>query len=93
MSNTRVFVSNIPYRTTWQNLRNHFSAAGNVTFAKIFMNPENRMSRGMGFVEYENEEDAQNAIQQFNETEFEGRTIYVREFVDKRAEQQQQEYE
>ena len=77
--NKRLFVGSLPFSTTDEELREHFSQAGNVTDAKVIMDRMTGRSRGFGFVEYETAEDAQKAIEQFNEAEFEGRTLTVNE--------------
>lgn len=83
----RVFVGNLSWRTSWQNLKDHMRSAGNVRFADIFYErtggPDQRRkgwrprSKGCGVVEYETVEDAQNAIEELNETELDGRKIFI----------------
>ncbi|KAF0978891.1 hypothetical protein FDP41_001961 [Naegleria fowleri] len=91
-SQTKVFVSNLPYRTNWAALKEHFSAAGNVTYARIFTDAQTKRSKGIGFVEFETPEAAAKAIQMFNESEFNARKIYVRQFQEKeKAEDVQQQ--
>ncbi|KAL9646626.1 hypothetical protein ABK040_010738 [Willaertia magna] len=87
--NNRVFVSNLPYRTSWTSLKQHFSQVGNVTYARIFMDQNTKKSKGMGYVEFENQEDAEKAIQQFNESEYYNRKIFVRKFQEKERTPQQ----
>lgn len=74
---TRLFVGGIPYRSTEQGLKEHFSQAGTVTFATIMMERETGRSKGYGFVEMSNMEEAQKAIAMFHDQEFDGRRLTV----------------
>jgi len=75
----RVYVHNLPYSFTWQDLKDHFAEAGNVVRADIMTTKSTRKSRGCGLVEFATEEEAQNAIATLNDTEIEGRKVLVRE--------------
>lgn len=76
---TRVFVSNLSFTTSWQTLKDHFQAAGNVVFADVLKNRGTNRSKGVGIVEYDGAESANQAIATLNETELDGRPIRVRE--------------
>mmetsp|Transcript_9596 Transcript_9596/g.29577 ORF Transcript_9596/g.29577 Transcript_9596/m.29577 type:complete len:230 (-) Transcript_9596:62-751(-) len=73
----QVFVGNLSYRATWQDLKDFFREAGEVVRADILMNRDRR-SKGAGVVLFATEEGAQNAIASFNEVEFQGRPVYVK---------------
>ncbi len=73
----KLYVGSLPYATTEEDLTKMFGEVGTVTSAKIIMNPETQQSKGFGFVEMTTEEEAQAAIDKFNETEMEGRRIVV----------------
>ncbi|KAF6003066.1 hypothetical protein F1559_003549 [Cyanidiococcus yangmingshanensis] len=75
----RVYVSNLAWRTTWRGLKDHMRTAGEVAYADVYMDKETRRSRGCGVVEFLDEESAQRAIRELNETTLDGRQIYVRE--------------
>jgi len=60
-----------------QELRDHFSQYGEVVFARVILDSETRRSKGFGFVEFANPEDAAKAQAATNETELAGRTIRV----------------
>jgi len=53
-----------------------FSKFGEVVFARVVLGPDRR-SKGFGFVEFANEDDAAKAQAEMDETEYEGRTIKV----------------
>lgn len=72
-----VYVGNLSFRTSWQDLKDHMREIGPVENAKIFQMHDGR-SKGSGLVTFENAEDAQRAIQELNQTEFQGREITVR---------------
>jgi len=85
----RVYVGNLAWRTSWQTLKDHMRTAGEVAFVDVFETYNGR-SRGCALVEYETEEDAKNAIEKMNDTELEGRTIFVREDRDKKPKEDAQ---
>lgn len=72
----QVFVGNLPYNTSWQDLKDHFRACGNVIRASVLKTFDG-VSKGQGIVLYETTEGAEKAIQTLNNTEFQRRTIYV----------------
>jgi len=74
----RVYVGNIDWRTSWQDLKDHMRAAGEVAIADIFQEPDGR-SKGCAIVVYKSSEDAQNAISTLNDSYLRGRLIFVRE--------------
>ena len=74
----RVYIGNLSWGVSWQDLKDHMREAGEVTRADIMTGPDGR-SKGCGIVEYENDEDAQKAVLTLNDTELNGRQIFVRE--------------
>ncbi|VBB44840.1 putative RNA-binding protein RbpF [uncultured Paludibacter sp.] len=72
-----IYISNVNFSTTSESLQELFSGFGEVTSANIIKDRETGRSRGFGFVEMPNDEEAQAAIEKLNETEFEGKTISV----------------
>ena len=73
----KLYVGNLDYSVTSDQLRDYFSAAGNVTDAVVIMDKYSGRSKGFGFVEFESEEMAQKAIEMFNEKDFNGRNLVV----------------
>jgi RNA recognition motif-containing protein len=78
MSN-KLYVGNLSFRVTSEDLQEYFGAAGTVESANVVFDRETGRSRGFGFVEMATEDDANNAIAQFNGTEYDGRNIVVNE--------------
>jgi RNA recognition motif-containing protein len=78
-TNSNLFVGNLSYTTTDESLRSLFAQAGNIKSLSIIMDRITGKSRGFGFVEMETVEEAQNAIRMFDNKEFDGRTLRVRE--------------
>jgi|WetSurMetagenome_2_1015567.scaffolds.fasta_scaffold201608_2 RNA recognition motif-containing protein len=72
-----IYVSNLSYNTSSESLQELFTKYGEVTSANVITDRETGKSRGFGFVEMTNDEDAQKAIDELNETDFEGKTINV----------------
>lgn len=77
--NKRLFIAGLPFSSTDSDIKTHFSAAGNVTLVQIIIDKFSGRSKGFGFVEFENEAEAEKAIQMFNETDFGGRKLIVAE--------------
>jgi RNA recognition motif-containing protein len=73
----RLFVGNIPYNTTENDLQSHFSQAGNVVSVSILQDRATGRSRGFGFVEMSSQEGATKAIESLHKKEFQGRTLTV----------------
>jgi len=77
----RVYVGNLPWQTSWQDLKDHMrGAGGNVVYADVFLDEYGR-SKGCGIVEYATREEALNAIKALNDTRIgeSERLIFVRE--------------
>ncbi|AOA60424.1 Poly(A+) RNA-binding protein, involved in the export of mRNAs from the nucleus to the cytoplasm [Komagataella phaffii GS115] len=72
-----VFIGNLPFQCSWQQLKDHFSSIGEVHRADIVT--ERGRSRGMGTVEFVNEEDVKLAIEKLDHTIFLDREIFVRQ--------------
>jgi cold-inducible RNA-binding protein len=75
----KLYVGGVSYNTTQQGLSEAFSKAGAVASATIIMDKMSGRSKGFGFVEMENDADAQAAIDMFNGKELDGRTLTVNE--------------
>ena len=76
---TKLFVGNLSYGTTSQDLEGHFRQIGETTSAQVITDRESGRSRGFGFVEMASGEDAQRAIRELDGKELQGRTINVSE--------------
>ncbi len=74
-----IFVARLNYDTQEDNLREAFEAFGEVNSAKIIMDKFTGRSKGFGFVEMTEDDDALSAISKLNDSELDGRTIVVKE--------------
>lgn len=74
-----IYVGNLSYNTTDEELRQAFGAHGEVTSVNIIKDRFSGESRGFGFVEMSNNDEAQAAIAGLNGTELGGRTLNVNE--------------
>ena len=72
-----IYVGNLSWSMSDDNLSNLFTQFGSVTSAKILKDKVSGRSKGFGFVEMETDEEANNAIANLNETEIQGRKIIV----------------
>ncbi len=77
MQQMNLYVGNLPWATTDDELREVFSALGTVTSAQVIVDRETGRSRGFGFVEMS--EGGNAAVEQLNGSEFAGRRIVVNE--------------
>ena len=75
----RIYVGGLPYQTTGQELSDLFGQIGEVTDATVITDRETGRSKGFGFVEMSDSQEAQSAIQQLNGTMLGNRTITVNE--------------
>ncbi|MGO8670860.1 MAG: RNA recognition motif domain-containing protein [Capsulimonadaceae bacterium] len=76
---TKLYVGNLSYQTTDQQLHDLFSEAGNVASAQVVTDRYTGQSRGFGFVEMASEDEAQQAIAAINGRNVGGRALVVNE--------------
>ncbi len=75
----RLYVGNLSYNTTNDTLKDAFSQAGAVESATVIIDKMSGRSKGFGFVEMVNDEDALKAIEMFNGKDLDGRNLTVNE--------------
>lgn len=73
-----IFVAKLSYGTTEDELRSLFEPFGDLDSVKIIMDRDTGRSKGYGFVEMSNDEEAEQAIAALNDTELDGREIVVK---------------
>ena len=76
-SNTRLFVGNLPFRMPREELEELFAQAGSVVSVHIPTDRETGRPRGFGFVEMQDAEELERAIQMFNGYSVDGRALVV----------------
>ena len=76
---TKLYVGNLSYSVTNEDLEGLFSQAGKVDSAVVVVDKFSGQSRGFGFVEMADSNDAARAIEQFNDADLKGRNIRVNE--------------
>src|SRR5713101_2893796 len=76
---TKLYVGNLAFQTTSQELQEMFATAGTVESASVVEDRDTGRSRGFGFVEMSTKEEASSAIDQFNGKELGGRALKVNE--------------
>lgn len=74
-----IFVGNLPYSSTEQQLRDMFSQYGQVSSSRIISDRETQRSRGFGFVEMPNDNEGRAAIDALNGYQMGGRPLKVNE--------------
>jgi RNA recognition motif-containing protein len=90
--NKNLFVGNLSYDVTADQLRDFFATAGTVLEAKVIYDRYTNRSRGFGFVEMATEAEAQEAIEKLNGQELVGRQIRVDEARPRRRERSPSSY-
>ena len=75
--NNKLFVGNLDFSTTEQQLREMFEAIGPLQSVALVLDRMTGQSRGFGFVEFESDADAQRAIESLNGTVVGGRSLNV----------------
>ncbi|MBX2928712.1 MAG: RNA-binding protein [Saprospiraceae bacterium] len=78
-----IFVAKLNFKTESDDLRSAFEAYGEVSSAKVIMDHATNRSKGFGFVEMPNDDEAQAAISNLNDSELDGSTIVVKEAEDR----------
>ena len=82
-SQTKLFIANLPWSLRGRDLKEIFSEYGEVVYAKVILDRETGKSKGFGFIEFANPEDAKKAVEEMNEAEIDGRTIKLDFAVEK----------
>ena len=77
MQNNKLFVRNLAFSTTDAELSGIFASSGEVVSAKMATDRDTGRSRGFGFVQMNTHEEAQSAIRNLDNSEHNGRTLYV----------------
>ena len=77
MNPSRLFVGNLSYQTAENDLQDYFSQAGAVTSVNVMLDKMTGKSRGFAFIEFASLDEANKAIEQFHNKEFQGRALTV----------------
>ena len=85
MSNSKLYVGNLSFKTTEDELRSTFGQFGSVTDVYVAMDKMTGRSRGFGFVEMADDSAADEAVNKLNGSELDGRKIVVSEARPKAA--------
>ncbi|MFH1890682.1 MAG: RNA-binding protein [Candidatus Kuenenbacteria bacterium] len=75
----KLYVGNLPYEATNEELEKLFSEVGTVASANVIADKFSGRSKGFGFIEMSNDNEAKQAIEKFNGFELNGRAIVVNE--------------
>lgn len=74
-----IYIGNLPYTISEDELRELFAAHGEVSSASIIMDRESGRSKGFGFIEMPDKANGESAINALNETNVQGRNVRVNE--------------
>ena len=83
--NKKLYVGNLPFSSTEEDLKDLFGRYGTVTSVKVITDRETGRPRGFAFVEMSEGSAAQDAIRALDGTDFGGRTIKVNEAQDRQS--------
>jgi len=75
----RIYVGGLPFKTTEEEMNALFATYGQVTSAKLISDKYSGQSRGFGFVEMPNDEEANAAMEKLNGSDFGGRKLTINE--------------
>lgn len=81
----KLYVGNLPFSATEESLRELFEQHGPTVSVRVITDRETGRSRGFGFVEFENESNAEKALRALDGADMEGRSLRVNEAQDKRG--------
>jgi len=73
----KLYVGNLPYGVTSDDIKQLFAGAGNVTDAVVIVDRQTNRSKGFGFVTMSSQEEMNKAVEMFNEKDFQGRNLRV----------------
>lgn len=73
----KIYVGNLSYRTAEDQLSQHFAKFGQISSTVIVIDRATNRSKGFGFITFESENAAQQAVQEMNGKEIDGRTVKV----------------
>ncbi|MCW5891664.1 MAG: RNA-binding protein [bacterium] len=79
----KLFVGNLPFRVTSEQLGDLFAKVGTIQSAAVIMDRATGQSRGFGFVEMSSEDEARRAVEELNGQDFDGRKLNVSEAHDR----------
>ncbi|MEA3412561.1 MAG: RNA-binding protein [Pseudomonadota bacterium] len=88
---TNIYVGNLPYQLTEDELREAFLQFGDVSSVKIISDRDTGRSKGFGFVEMDVQSEAEEAIKQLDGTAFKGRNLKVNQARPKNDKPRRQE--
>ena len=77
--NRKLYVGNLPYQTTEEDLQEYFAQAGAVDTVRVMRDQATGRARGFAFVEMASEADAENAVNKLHDSSFGGRNLTVNE--------------
>ena len=74
-----IYVGNLPYSVTEQDLRELFESFGEVSSANVIIDKFSKRSKGFGFVKMPSQDESMEAIDKLNDQDFQGRNLRVNE--------------
>lgn len=77
MNPSKLFVGNLSYQTSENDLQDYFAQAGSVTSVSLMLDKVTGKSRGFAFVEFATPEEAARAVEEFHGRDFQGRALTV----------------
>ncbi|TBU46842.1 RNA-binding domain-containing protein [Dichomitus squalens] len=85
LQTSRLFLRNLPFTCTEDEIREHFQAHGDVTQAHLVLDPKTQQSKGLAYVTFAKPEQAVAAYEALDKTSFQGRLLHVLPAVDRKG--------
>jgi len=80
--NTSVFIGNLPFIISEEELRSHFEPHGKIQNVRLVRDPKTHVGRGIGYVQYSTQEEMKVAMEKLNDSKLKGREIRVKRAVE-----------
>lgn len=77
-----VFVGNIPFKATEEDIRTHFSPIGDIISVRLIRDKETLLCKGIGYVQLSSKEEMKKAIEDLNGSSFMGRPLRIKKAVE-----------
>lgn len=77
--NTKLYIGNLPFSATEEDLHDKFAQIGTVKSFKLIVDRDTNQSKGFGFLEMSSEDEAQAVIDELDGTDYQGRSMRVNE--------------
>jgi nucleolar protein 12 len=79
---TTIFIGNMPFNTTEEEVREHFTACGKLKNVRLVRDNKTFLGKGIGYVQFEEKTDMRKAIDSLHDQDFKGRKLRIKKAVE-----------